>query len=100
MQVANILVLQGHFNLPFFFFFLSRLYFTSLDSYFLSFSIFSPLTSFYDFFYFLKLFVNSLVIFLGPQCKLLGLPVIVTAIIVIIISWLICGGKYIQHSLE
>ena len=47
------------------------------------------LTSFYYIFYILKLFVNSLVVFLGPQCKLLGLPVIVTAIKVLLLLLLL-----------
>ena len=51
--------------------------------------IFYLLTSFYYIFYILKLFVNSLVVFLGPQCKLLGLLVIVTAIKVLLLLLLV-----------
>ena len=51
--------------------------------------IFYLLTSFYYIFYILKLFVNSPVVFLGPQCKLLGLPVIVTAIKVLLLLLLL-----------
>ena len=78
MQVANILVLQGNFKVPCSFFISITL------------SIFNFL--FFNFFsrYLLHLqIINSLVIFLGPQCKVLGVPVIVTAIRVLLLLLLL-----------
>ena len=51
MQVADFLVLQGCFKVPF----LSRLYCTNWVTIFI---FFYPLTSFYDIFYILELFVD------------------------------------------
>ena len=57
MQVANILVLQGHFKVPFLFF-LPRLYCTDYVTTFNNFQFFYSLTSFYVICYILELFVD------------------------------------------
>ena len=82
MKAANILVLQGNIKVPSSFFYLD----CTVQIWVAILTIFNFL--FFNFFsrYLLHLqVINSRVIFLGPQCKVLGVPVIVTAIRVLLL---------------